>query len=262
MTLRVLLADDEPLALVRLEALLAQMAHVTIVGTARDGEEAAAQIEALKPDLALLDIRMPKQSGLSLAKALRETNDVDVVFITAFDQFALQAFEVDAVDYLLKPVEAHRLAIALDRARRRRSAVAVPGIADPTADAAHQDDSSARVGVQYIWAPHRGGLVRVDVSSIDWIEAARDYVLLHTSTRSHMVRATMESLKDQIDPTTMVRVSRSAFVRRAAVQQINRQGRASHVVVLRDGTAVRVGVTYARAVMAAFNTESVVAPAL
>lgn len=251
--MRLLLADDEPLALVRLRTLLADLPDVEVVGEARDGEEAAALIEALRPDLALLDIRMPKQSGMSLARALSRDPDVEVIFVTAFDHFALQAFEVDAVDYLLKPVEVDRLATALDRARRRRSGETSGHGSEPAADGAQACAEEA----DCLWAPQRDGLVRVPISTIDWIEASRDYVLLHTPTRSHILRATMDSLAGQLGEGTMVRVSRSAFVRHTAVSQINRQGRTGSVVILKDGTAVRVGVTYARAVAALFRRPGV-----
>jgi two-component system LytT family response regulator len=237
--MRILIADDEPLALSRLQTLLAEIDGVEVVGLAHDGDEAAALIHALKPDLALLDIRMPKQSGLSLARAVETVPDVEVVFVTAYDHFAAQAFAVDAVDYLLKPVEPARLAMAIARARRRREGgqQSVPQVEAPETGA-YADG---------FWAPGANGLVRVDISSIDWIEAARDYALLHTSTRSHIVRTTMGALQKQLDPDVMVRVSRSAFVRRSAIGQVTRQGGAGMIVVLRDGTPVRVGATYGKA---------------
>ncbi len=243
--LRVLLADDEPFALTRLEVILADIPGIALVGTAQDGDEAAAQVALLKPDLVLLDIRMPGQSGLSLARALRDKPDIDVIFTTAFDQFALQAFELDAVDYLLKPVEPQRLSIAIDRVRRRRREP------EESPALARSDD-----GTSFIWVPYRDGPVRVDLASVDWIEAARDYALLHTSTRSHMLRATLDSLQEQVGSENMVRVSRSAIVRPAAVMRVARNGRRNLVLELYDGTAIRVGVTYAEAVRAMFSIGS------
>lgn len=239
--LRVVLADDEPLALTRLEGILADMPGIVIAGVAHDGDVAAAQIAALKPDVVLLDIRMPGQSGLSLAHALRDDPDIDVIFTTAFDQFALQAFELDAVDYLLKPVEPQRLSIAIDRVRRRRREPEAPLVPQRPED-----------GSSVIWVPYRDGSVRVDLASVDWIEAARDYALLHTPTRSHMLRATLDSLLEHAGPENMVRVSRSAIVRPAAVVAVGRDGRSNFVLELYDGTAIRVGVTYAEAVRARF----------
>lgn len=240
--MRVLLADDEPLALIRLQTLLAEIDDVEVVGMARDGEEAAAQIAALTPDLALLDIRMPGQNGLTLAT---QVSEVEVIFVTAFDHFASQAFEVDAVDYLLKPVEPQRLLIAIDRARRRRTRdrAILTGV-----DVQAHDGASLPPSNEGFWVPGRDGMVRVALSAIDWIEAARDYVLLHTTTRSYMLRSTMDAIQKQMDPSVMARVSRSAFVRRGAVAEVTRIGRAGYVVVLHDGTPVRVGATYAGAV--------------
>lgn len=246
MTLRILIADDEPLALTRLQTLIEDIEGVEIVGTAQDGEEAAARIEALKPDLALLDIRMPNQSGLSLARVLEADPDIEVVFVTAYDHFAAQAFEVNAVDYLLKPVEKSRLVMAIERARRRRK----PGGARDVAPVALSPAGTMELPnstSEGFWVPGRDGLYRVDLMSIDWIEAARDYVILHTSTRSHILRSTMDALQAQMDPDMMIRISRSAFVRKNAVVAVNRQGRGAYVVELGDTTAVRVGATYARA---------------
>jgi len=254
--MRILLADDEPLALVRLQTLLADIEDVEIVGLAKDGEEAAALVMSLKPDLALLDIRMPKQSGLALAKAIADVSSVEVIFVTAFDHFASQAFEVDAVDYLLKPVEPQRLALAIDRARRRRK-VARASAVSVMDDS--QDAPSAVGSNEGFWVPGRDGLVRVALNTIDWIEAARDYVLLHTSTRSHMLRSTMDGIQKQMDPAIMARVSRSAFVRRGAVAEVTRLGRAGYVIVLHDGTPVRVGATYTRTVEQLVPGEEVLA---
>lgn len=242
--MRLLLVDDEPLALARLQALLGDFEDVEVVGLAQDGDEAAELIVSQKPDLVLLDIRMPNQSGMSLARSLGPERDVEIIFITAFDHFAAQAFEVDAVDYLLKPVEPARLKVALDRARRRRAAGV--SAAHPQPEPAPTEEGASTPSV--IWVPGRNGLTAVDVTTIQWVEAARDYVLLHTPLRSHMLRSTMEALQKQLDPATVVRVNRSALVRRSAIAAITRQGKSEQVVVLQDGTALRVGASYARGV--------------
>jgi two-component system LytT family response regulator len=248
MTLRVLLADDEPLALQRLAALLATETDVTIVGAAGDGDEAAALIETEHPDLIFLDIRMPNQGGLALARSLAEQAKVEVIFVTAFDHFAAEAFDLDAVDYLLKPVQASRLSTALDRARRRRT----PGPAD--AMAADVTASASCPALAGFWLPNKDGSFWVPIDTVDWIEAAGDYVILHTARRSHIMRSTMDAIQSQLGPEIVVRVSRSAFVRRDAVARIVRQG-AGSVVVLHDRTAVRVGSTFAKATTAIFDTR-------
>lgn len=248
MTLRIFLADDERLALARLVAMLETDPDVRIVGTASDGEEAASEIERLRPDLAFLDVRMPKQSGLALARALQHSPDIELIFVTAFDQFAVEAFDLDAVDYLLKPVEADRLATALTRARRRRTPVAPAPAAE--------ESTSKQGGLDGFWLPHRDRPVWLPMESINWIEAARDYVLLHTAQRSHMMRATMSSLQEQLDAQIILRVSRSAFVRLDAVRRVTRQGSAGYVAVLCDGAVIRVGTTFAPMVLEALRTTA------
>lgn len=233
MKLRVLLVDDEPLAISLLENLLADVPDVEVVGTAGDGEEATALIEERRPHVVLTDIRMPRQGGLTLARALREAGEVDVIFITAFDQFALHAFDMDVVDYLLKPVQRERLIMALDKVRRRYSRKSLP-------------ISEATQQLNGFWIPQSRGPVWVPLDSIDWIEAARDYVLLHTATSSYILRSTMDALEKQLDTALFVRVSRSAFVRAQAVTTLHKQGSAGHVAVLASGAVVKVGGKYAR----------------
>jgi DNA-binding LytR/AlgR family response regulator len=242
--LRVLLVDDEPLALDRLMALFRQLPDIEVVGTASDGQQASEAIAALRPDLVMLDIQMPEKCGLAVAGDLGNDERPEIVFVTAFEHFAPDAFEVEATDYLLKPVRFDRLRQAVERAKRRRTlheaaAVAVAG-RTPADDAAGYD--------QAIWVQVRGGLQRVPVDSIDWIEAARDYVMLHTATRSYIHRATMSALQRQLDPGQLTRVHRSAFVRLSLVTGIQRQGNGSVALTLRDGATVPVGPNYVDAV--------------
>ncbi|KRB46749.1 LytTR family DNA-binding domain-containing protein [Phenylobacterium sp. Root700] len=245
--MRILLVDDETLALERLETLLVDVPDVEVVGVARDGEEAAEQIAALRPDLVLLDIQMPNRDGLCLARALKARPDAQVVFVTAYDQFALAAFDVDAIDYLLKPVEPARLKLAVDRARRLR----VVGAPEPTFESAEPEVVNEPYSAPF-WVRRPRGLVRVEIDSVAWIEAARDYVLLHTPNRSHMYRSTMDALTPRLDPASMLRVSRSAFVRREAVVRVRRRRRGVLVLELSDGAEVPVGNTYTHAVSREF----------
>jgi len=245
--MRILLVDDEPLAIDRLVSLLNSCKDVEIVGRASSADEAAARIEALKPDLVLLDIQMPGGDGLTLARTLTSNPAVEVIFVTAFNRFAAEAFDVDAVDYLLKPVDLDRLQIALTKAGRRRTEggeALTPMGEPPACEPSHH--------IQNLWVPKRHGFARVDVETIEWIEAARDYVLIHTRTHSHILRATMDRLASQFDPQVMVRVSRSAFVRRDAVTALERHGREGMVLVLSDRACVRVGTTFMKAIESQF----------
>lgn len=242
--LRALLVDDEPLARSRLSILLARRKDIQVVGEAGDAEEAVQAIEALNPDIVFLDIEMPGRNGLELARALRERPDLGVIFVTAHYQFAVEAFEIDAIDYLLKPVEPERLDIALLKAERAR---AVTG--------EDIDETPVQAGEGYanaLWVQSRTGMIGVPLHTIDWIEAARDYVLLHTDSRSHILRATMTSLEQQLDPALMVRVSRSAFVRRDAIKGLSPQGRGGLIAVLKSGAGVRVGATFVASISRQF----------
>jgi DNA-binding LytR/AlgR family response regulator len=242
MTLKVLLVDDEPAALERLSALFAQIPDTRLVGVARNGREAGQAIAELSPDLVMLDIQMPELSGLALASQLPAEARPEIVFVTAFEVYAADAFAVEAADYLLKPVRFDRLRQAVERARRRRALQK----AFEQAEAAPARDND----LDGIWVATRQGHVRVAVSEIDWIEAAKDYVLLHTATRSHIHRITMSALEQGLDPNRMIRVHRSAFVSPDRVEAVNRLGKGLIALVLRDGVAVPVGPTYVKAVQA------------
>lgn len=238
--LRVLLVDDEPLAIDRLAALFRQLPEVEVVGTASDGRTATQAIATLRPDLVMLDIQMPEKSGLAVAADLPVGERPEIVFVTAFEQFAPDAFEVDATDYLLKPVRFDRLRQAIERAKRRR--------------ALHEAAATKLTGSddaldEAIWVQVRNGSQRVAIASIDWIEAAGDYVMLHTSTRSHIHRTTMSALQRTLDPTGLMRVHRSAFVRPSLVSGVQRHANGSTTLTVRDGATVPVGPNYLDAVL-------------
>lgn len=241
MTLRTLLVDDEPLALERLQVFFRDIAGAEVIGTARDGREAAEAIERLKPDLALLDIQMPEQNGLRVAATLPPEDRPEIIFVTAFEQYAPDAFEVEAADYLLKPVRFDRLWQAVERAKRRKHQRTLAGRAETAA----QPESAREDG---LWVPTRAGAVFVPVEAIDWIEAQRDYVMLHTATRSHILRISMRALEEKLDPGQLMRVHRSAFARPANVVEVQRLGRTINALVLRDGAIVQVGPNYSKAV--------------
>ena len=241
--MRVLLVDDEPPALERLEAFFANMPDIEVVGTAANGLEANDKIAALAPDLVMLDIQMPELSGLAVAGALPFDKRPEIVFVTAFEHFAPDAFEVEAADYLLKPVRFDRLRQAVERARRRQAGRRAA--LEPAAAPSPYDDA--------IWVPTRTGQVRVPVETIDWIEATGDYAMLHTSLRSYLYRSTMSALAKRLDPGALMRVHRSAFVRLSKVAEVRRDGRWLVTLVLSDGAEVSVGPNYARAVVAALG---------
>lgn len=239
--LRILLVDDEPLALRRLETLFGDIDGVALVGTAATGEEAEARIAALRPDLVVLDISMPRKSGIRVAADLAVDPRPEIIFVTAFEQYAPDAFEVDAADYLLKPVRFDRLRQAVERARRRR---AMRDAADRMAGA-----PPAGGAEEAIWVQVAGGNLRLPIAQIEWVEAARDYVLFHTATRSHMHRISMAALEQVFDPRLLMRVHRSTFIRPALVKGVQRLGKGLIALEMEDGAVVQVGPSYVKSVL-------------
>ena len=242
-TLKVLIADDEPLAAERLQLLLARIGGIDLVGTASDGEAAVRMAAALTPDLVLLDIAMPGLDGIEVARALATTQPSPVVvFVTAFDQFAVAAFDVAAVDYLMKPIEPGRLAEAIDRARihlRHREIEA--DVDRPVEPSSHLEE---------FWASDRTGLVRIAASDVDRISAERDYMRLHVGARSWLIHHSMASLEDQLDPSLFVRLHRSAIVRRDFIRGFSRNPSGRWVALLADQGEQPVGRLYSDRVKA------------
>ncbi len=234
--LRILLADDEPLALERLHFAFRDIDGTEVIGTATNGLEAAVKIAELKPDVAVLDIQMPGRSGVGVAAGLDPTDRPDIIFVTAYDEHAVDAFDVEAADYVLKPLRSDRLRQAIERVRRRRGRrEVIPAVAA---------EPASGTGDQAFWVQTGRGLIRVGLEDVEWIEAARDYVLLHTNARSHMLRATMSAIEAQFPPPALIRVHRSAFVRPEAVRAFQASPSGSAVLLLAHGVAVPVGTTY------------------
>jgi two-component system response regulator AlgR len=234
--LKVLIADDEPLAAERLQLLLARCPGIDLVGTASDGESAVRMAEALAPDTLLLDIAMPGLDGIEVARAIAGPhNSPAVVFVTAFDRFAVAAFEVAAVDYLMKPVEPARLERALDRAREYiRQRREEPGQA-PTKTSEWLDE---------FWASDLTGLVRIAARDVDRVSAERDYMRLHVGRRSWLIHHSMAALETGLDSDLFVRLHRSAIVRRDFIAGFTRNPSGRWIARLADGGEQPVGRLY------------------
>jgi len=231
--LRTLIVDDEPLAIERLQIMCAQIPSLNLVGTATDGAAALRMVPALKPDLLLLDIAMPGLDGMEVARAL-EKNDPRpaVIFVTAFDQFAVAAFDVSVVDYLLKPVAQERLERAVSRVRT--SADAPPAAAE--AGSGHWASE--------FWVPHRAEIIRIAAAEIDLIEAERDYMRLHVGPRSYLLHQTITELERRLDPAEFVRLHRSTIARRGHITGFRHDAGGAWLAQLRDGRELRIGRTY------------------
>lgn len=243
--LRVVIVDDEPLALRRLEIALTEIPGLEIVGRARDGEQGLEVIGETRPDLVFLDIKMPSQSGLDLAGALDSAGAPAVIFVTAYGRYATDAFELAAVDYLLKPFEFARLKIAVDRARaglaaREASERLVELNAVIQALRSEADPAPSRYESE-IWITERGARVRIPVEEIDYFEAERDYVRINTAERSYLVRTSIRSLTERLDPALFTRVHRSFLVKLAQVERIVRKSAGASALVLNSGREVPIG---------------------
>ena len=238
--LRVLIADDEPLAAERLQLLLARAEGAQLVGTASDGESATSLAAALHPDVLLLDIAMPGLDGIGVARALAaQSPSPAVVFVTAFDQFAVAAFEVEAVDYLMKPVDPARLQRALDRARvylQPRGTEPATGKASPW--------------LEEFWASDLSGLVRIAARDVDRVSAERDYMRLHVGRRSWLIHHSMAALEEGLDPDLFVRLHRSAIVRKDFIAGFSRNASGRWIARLADGEEQPVGRLYSDRVRA------------
>lgn len=232
---KVLIVDDEPLARASIAALLAHDSEVDVVGQC-NGVDAVALVARTRPDILFLDIQMPEVDGFALLDRVGADAVPAVVFVTAFDRYALRAFEVHALDYLLKPFTDARFASALARAKEqvgnRRRGVVDARIADLL-----RERQSPRTR---FLVPARDKTVVVDALDIDWIEAADYYICLHCGSASHLLRDTMDEIERQLDPQQFFRVHRSAIVNLARVREIHPLFRGDCELSLASGAKVRL----------------------
>lgn len=264
MTIRTILVDDESLAIQGLALRLQAHEDVEIIETCTNGREAIRAIKTHKPDLVFLDIQMPGFDGFSVVQGIMEVEPPLFIFVTAYSDHAIRAFEAQAVDYLMKPVEEGRLADALDRVRQRLSEkrqvqeaeklrevlaeVAPQAMSDFVAD----DDAPASNRFEkLINIKDRGQIFRVDVDSIERIDAAGDYMCIYTADNSLILRETMKDLEKRLDPRNFQRVHRSTIVNLSQVRQVKPHTNGECFLVLESGAQVKVSRSY-RDVVARF----------
>jgi len=240
--LRVLVVDDEPLARSGVAELAGRDPELDVVGECGDGAGALAAIRSLRPDLVLLDVQMPELDGFELLRRLEPGERPAVVFITAYDHFAVRAFDVHAIDYLVKPFDDARFAEAVARAkaaiRHTRSGTLndrLSGLLEQLAGGTPAGGWLSRIVVK---TGGRAVLVRVD--EIDWIEAADYCVKLHVQGKVHVMRESLQALETRLDPARYFRVHRSAIVNLDRVTELSPFFRGEHVVLLRDGTKLKL----------------------
>ncbi len=254
--IRALIVDDEPLARRGIRQLLESCEDVTVVGECRNGRDALAAFDPLAPDLVFLDVQMPELDGFEVVRVRGGARMPFVVFVTAYDEFAVRAFETHALDYLVKPVNEARFAAALDRVRERMRFVEALELTRRIGDllATHDrrgtaagEETPLRTESANVIAPARrlivptssGDLV-LDVDEIDWIQAEDYYAAVHARGRRHLIRESLASLEHRLDPNRFARVHRSAIVRLERVREMRSVAPGESVLVLRDGTRVPV----------------------
>jgi len=230
--IRALIVDDEAPARDKLRRWLGEHADISIAGESADGLAAAAALAALSPDVVFLDIQMPGLSGLELASQLEPADAPLIVFVTAFDEHAIKAFDLNAVDYLLKPYDKERLRKTLDRLRQRRSG---PGAGPAVQTARAQVGSSDRLLV-----PERDALKLIDATTIHWLEADDNYVHVHTSGATYLLRRTLTDLLVQLGEQRFARIHKSAAVNLAEVTSLSPLFKGDHEVHLRSGATLRL----------------------
>ncbi len=235
--IRALIADDEAPAREKLACWLAEQPDVTVVGLADDGLSAAQCIEELRPDVAFLDVNMPTLSGLQVAAQLEPSTAPLIVFVTAFDEHALKAFDLNAIDYLLKPYDRERFARAVQRVRGRLHYQESGAIAVATgrATAPH---------CEHLLVPVRERLQLIDAMSVEWLEADDNYVHVHTAGRIYLLRRTLQDLLSQLGEQRFVRIHRSAAVNLSCVGSLTPLFKGDYEVHLRTGGTLRLSRRY------------------
>lgn len=258
MKLRTVVADDEPLARERIRRLVADDPELEQIAECRNGKEVVEVLLARDVDLLLLDIQMPALNGFEAVKATKPGRLPMIVFVTAHDQYALQAFDIHAIDYLLKPIEPQRFHEAIQRVKKRREMELAMATHDrfasaifileslANAEAARPARFLVRSGTKDLFVP---------VDEITWIEAADYYVCLHVGERKYMLRESIKKLEEQLDPRKFVRVHRSAIVNIGCVREIYREGRSEGCTLLANGDRVRMSAQGWQKLLAANKTS-------
>jgi two-component system LytT family response regulator len=241
--IRTLVVDDEPMARERIRSLLSQESDVEVVGECSDGVQAVSAIQQLSPELVFLDVQMPAVDGFGVIQQVGPDRMPMVVFVTAYDEYALQAFEVHALDYLLKPFGRDRLQQCLDHARHQRDRRHA-GELGKSLLALVQDFKPEQKKQERLVIKSGGRVFFVRTEDIEWIEAAGNYVRLHLKDQSHLFRETMNQMEARLDPERFFRIHRSRIVNTERIKELQPWFNGEHVVVLRNGTRLQLSRGY------------------
>jgi two-component system LytT family response regulator len=243
MTIRVLIVDDEPLARERLQMMLKPESDLEVVGEAINGDAAVAAIRKLSPDLVFLDIQMPVIDGFSVITELGAEHMPLTIFVTAYDRYALRAFEVHALDYLLKPFDRERFQQALARARAQLQGKETAALNQRLAALLEQLHGEKQP-LERVVVKESGRIFFLKAEEIDWVEAAENYVNIHAGKASHLLRETMSRLETRLDPSRFVRIHRSTIINIERLQELQPLFHGDYTVILNDGTKLTLSRGY------------------
>jgi len=253
--IRVLVVDDEPLAREKIRGMAADDPDIRIVGECSNGAEAIEAIQAIQPDLLLLDVQMPEVGGFAVLEALRDESSLPpVIFITAYDHYAVRAFEVHALDYLLKPFDRERFRAAMERAKKQIRRDPDNGIDARILALLEQIKEPQRYSERLV-VKTGGRVFFLNTDEIDWIEAEGNYVSIHTNKKAYLLRETISSLEAQLDPKDFVRIHRSAIANINRIKELQPWSHGEYHVILQDGTQLTLSRSYREKLQAALGNS-------
>ncbi len=245
--IKTIIVDDEPLARDRLRSLIASQPDVDVVAECANGLDAVAAIQAVKPDLVFLDIQMPEMDGFAVLESIGTAEMPVIVFVTAYDSYAIKAFEVHAMDYLLKPFDRSRFEVSLDRAKasiRQGKFGDLSRQLMSLLQAARPSWARSDRGVDRLVLKSGGRVYFLRVEEIDWIEAAGNYVRLHAGKETHLMRESLSSIEERLDRNRFIRIHRSTIVNIERVKELRPLFHGDYEVVLQDGARVTLSRSY------------------
>ena len=242
--IRTLIIDDVALARARLKRCLAVDPDIAIVGESDNGEKAVADVRALAPDLIFLDVQMPALDGFGVLEALKDERAPAVIFVTAYNEYAIQAFEVNALDYLLKPVDCDRLSKAVERAKSRLAQSLRDDDLDVRVRAVLEDIKTGSKYLKRLTIKLTGRTIQLPTDEIDWIETHGNYLKVYAGRESHLIRGTMQSLEPRLNPEKFVRVHRSAIVNVEKIKEIYPRSNGDQDLVLQNGRQLMLSRNY------------------
>ena len=255
-SIRTLIVDDEPLARERIKRFIASERDLELVGECAEGRAAVAAIRTLKPDLVFLDIQIPELDGFGVLKAIGVAEMPAVIFVTAYDRYALQAFDVNALDYLLKPYNRERFRKAVERARAQLSNGAKGELNERLLSLLENFKTEQPRHLERLMIKSSGRVFFLRAEELDWIEAEGNYLRVHVGRESHLVRETMNRLASKLDPDKFLRIHRSTLVNIERIKELQPLFSGDYVVILRDGKQLTLSRSYRDKMLELFENSS------